>query len=165
MKFSASASSLHMAALRIGSFIWTHSSCDDLGQTSFHSPLPHRCHRNKGRSPLASCLKSLAGWNHSMWCLSHNNAAEEHLTVSQRFMQLLKPWQCKLRQIDCQEVTIITKWVKKNNKLQFIINTNTTLHKSAFTAGKFHCLWVGLSYTMSGTKKWSINVLWKVRTL
>lgn len=47
---------------------------------------------------------------------------EEHLTVSQRFMQLLKPWQCKLRQIDRQEVTIITKWVKKNNKVQFIIN-------------------------------------------
>lgn len=79
MNLSDSASSLHMAALRIGSFICTHSICDDLGQTSFHSPLPHRYCRIKARSPLTSCLKSPAGWSLSMWCLSHDNAVRRRL--------------------------------------------------------------------------------------
>ena len=74
---SVSASPLHMAALRIGSFICTHSICDDLGQTSFHSPLPHRYSGSEGRSPLTSCLDSPACWCPSVWCLSHNNSGPE----------------------------------------------------------------------------------------
>lgn len=74
MNLSDSALSPHIAALRIGSFICTHSICDDLGQTSFHSPLPHWYSGTEGHYPLTSHPKSLA-----VWCLSHNNTDQWRL--------------------------------------------------------------------------------------
>lgn len=61
--------------------------------------------------------KSQAGWSPLLRDVYHTiTLSGEGPTVTLGLMELLKPWRCKLWQIQCQEVTIINRRDKKKKR-------------------------------------------------
>lgn len=144
-----SASPLHMAALRIGSFVGARSICDDLGQTSFHSPLPHRY------SGMEAVLLSLPAWNQrpveAPLCDVYRTLtlSEEGLTVAQSFMQLFKPRLHKKERR--RKTTKAASFISVTNYMNYFYRTKQKLLGASMKSSEDYIIFIFFSYKV--TKK------------